>query len=392
MATQVAILPREIYRQHLKVIGGIEFTSKEVSVMSCIANGCDTPHEIAKTLYLKDSPLELHATMTHIFSIGSKIKGYTTNIVHNFIARAPEYQLISDYYYGLRSYSAFVQTLKKLKNFISNIDIATDILKLVITHSNRTNDKDEALAFLNYVMRHFKILGIHAVAMPTDDNKDFARKGPNTKVRAYNDIRSSDISTTDRSTVFALDLQKLSSSDSEHKSSHKSHQARHRGIADSLNIQNDLYNRSYDAAEEINVISGNAKSTRSQKTQVLFHIHTQKEQKEKQDYYFLFFEILQTLFPGVDLGHSVEGFRKQYHAITSGKLTKTNKTNTLASQVPSWPQKMLLKFQPKTFIAMNNNKSRSRSNMSKYLFSALSARFLLPLFCTYCICLVIAYN
>jgi len=101
------MLPQEIYWQHLKTVGDIKFTSREMEVISCILNVRKT-YGIASLLSIDPKTVD-----AHIRNITQKLRCSRDSII-DFIEKSEKVGIIKNQYYQLiKIRSHFEQCLKK---------------------------------------------------------------------------------------------------------------------------------------------------------------------------------------------------------------------------------------------------------------------------------------
>ncbi len=103
------LLPHILYETHLKEIGGVKFTPREVSLIACFVSG-----RSAKTIaaFLSIAPKTVE---THTHNIMIKLGCNSRERVINFIERSGQYKNVKAYYSSFLIHMAFEKVLREIR-------------------------------------------------------------------------------------------------------------------------------------------------------------------------------------------------------------------------------------------------------------------------------------
>ncbi len=166
------LLPELTYSANLQVINGIEFSPREVDIISCFVRGVTNSKRIAEFLSRgKGKTLGDDGIEAHIASIKKKIRSNTNGngkssldginraAISYFFTQSDKYQLLDRHYFALLVEKEFNNALIGLTKYLpittkEQLIIFKRSEAAVITRHNNTSDIDFIPSFLN---KHLKI-------------------------------------------------------------------------------------------------------------------------------------------------------------------------------------------------------------------------------------------
>ncbi len=102
----------EKFYTNKKNIDGLEFTRREIDIISCIINGRVSNKEIAKVLDISFRTVEANKN-----NINRKLRAVTNLTVRDFIEKSSKYQIVKQHYYYLSKDNNFSETYNSNENF-----------------------------------------------------------------------------------------------------------------------------------------------------------------------------------------------------------------------------------------------------------------------------------
>jgi DNA-binding CsgD family transcriptional regulator len=141
--------PQDIYKEHLAIIRGVNFTLREIDVIACFVNARGT-HKTASLLSIAPNTVLVHAR-----NIMGKIECHTRDKIIDFIERSDKLLFLREHYTCITIEAEFTNALKN----ISKLKCETNWTEGLISWEDE-NVKD---AFMEYLVGHLKHANIHAV-------------------------------------------------------------------------------------------------------------------------------------------------------------------------------------------------------------------------------------
>ncbi|AIL13521.1 hypothetical protein IM40_08560 [Candidatus Paracaedimonas acanthamoebae] len=140
----MALMPENIYSQHLKTVGGISFTRREIDIIACLLSG-----RAAKTIasFLRISPKTVE---THMRNIMLKIGGSSRESIIDFIEKAGKFPITRKHYQNLLIEAAFEKRLKEVASLIK-----AEKHDCILAY-----EQDDQLLFISSIEKSIKEAGI----------------------------------------------------------------------------------------------------------------------------------------------------------------------------------------------------------------------------------------
>jgi len=157
MQSNGLFFPEDIYKKHLTVIKGVNFTSREIDVLACLLN-MQGAKKIAALLSI--SP---NTVWTHDRNIMSKIGCNSRQEIINFIEQSHNFSLFKKHYANLIKNSAFEKILKRISK--RNKKEAPPCL---IVYEKNQADKNE---LMHHLENHFKQAGLSGTCKEAENFK-----------------------------------------------------------------------------------------------------------------------------------------------------------------------------------------------------------------------------
>lgn len=142
------LFPQNIYSEHLATINGVNFTHREIDVISCLLNARRT-NQIASILSIAP-----RTVTTHFRNIMLRLGCNSQEGIINFIERSSKLSVLRDYYTNLIIESAFKKSLKE----IAKLKREEDPKCLIVYWQDLTLKN----ALIHYLGNHLKQAGIRA--------------------------------------------------------------------------------------------------------------------------------------------------------------------------------------------------------------------------------------
>lgn len=139
--------PHDIYSEHLRNINGIQFTPREIDIISFIISGRSTKKTAA---FFSISPKTVE---NHVHNIMDKLGCNSRERIIDFVEKSSQFELIKHYYSRLLTLSSFEQKLQKIGTLARQ-----DFIQIGIFY---WGDKKEVLFLLENFEKHLKLAGIH---------------------------------------------------------------------------------------------------------------------------------------------------------------------------------------------------------------------------------------
>lgn len=147
------VIPRLIHYSDLKEINDIQFTLREIDIISCIIRG-RRPSNIASLLSIAVKNVE-----NRIAGIKQKISCNSQDGIIDFIEKSGKFDYINRYYSSLLVFMEFERTLKKLSSKISE----NPSLSIICDIKSKT-----VISFVRQLNKHLKLSGFKI--LKTGDN------------------------------------------------------------------------------------------------------------------------------------------------------------------------------------------------------------------------------
>lgn len=253
MQNDKAILPRDVYYQHLTKINGVKFTSREVDVISCLLNR----RTASISSFLLIGPRAVESNIRNIRQKAGNLSG-RDNII-DFVEKSDKFSLIkNEYYFSLRLRVLFEE---KLKEISKKFNIKSSCL-LAYKKGQKYNP-----SLIPYLKEHLKYVGF----ILSEETISFTQLNENPNLDRINHV------------VYIFPQNLSDTQIAEINASYLSH-------AIFLFHQNTAPKNLYKNLKNNNYIS----------------------MLEKENYYLSFFEILKKLLPHANLDSIIEEFKRQY--------------------------------------------------------------------------------
>jgi tetratricopeptide (TPR) repeat protein/DNA-binding CsgD family transcriptional regulator len=257
-------LPQDIYAKQLETINEINFTRREVDILTCVLSG-KTAKQIAAFLSISPKTVE-----NHIRNIMLKTGCRTQSVIINLIEKSDKFSLFKNHYASLLIQHTFILELKKIAT------IATRKLNCLIIYNKTLKS---AAPFFSYFLNDLQLAGVDTCALYIQKNEPNRYLSNNTKFSAINTI-----------------LCHLESESTEN------------------GVLNEIIQFAHQRFCRLIFISI-AKSPTLTASQKLSRFETMMLQ-EPQNYYFFVFELLKKLLAPIDLQESISVFEQKYKLLS----------------------------------------------------------------------------
>jgi DNA-binding CsgD family transcriptional regulator len=281
------ILPQDHYAAQLETINGVDFTRREIDLISCILSG-KTAKKIAS--FLSISP---KTVVNHIRNIMLKLGCRTQESIIEFIEKTDKYPLVKNHYENLLVQQAFELELKK----ISKATIKTEPACLIIYAKENKNK----VQFFNYFTSNLEAAGIRSYIEHIDTGKN--------TLNLPNEINSNRI----KHVIYYVDPKsEVQCKIKESNWSELIQFIKHRNCSFIL----------LSASQDI--------SAPFSKDILCFEHISLKEHKS---YYFFVFEVLKKILSPLNINKNVSSFTQQYAVFESQNNSKLNlNSNNILTQ------------------------------------------------------------
>lgn len=140
----VGLTPEDIYSQHLKTVGEISFTRREIDIIACLLSG-----RAAKTIasFLMISPKTVE---THMRNIMLKVGGNSRESVIDFMEKAGKFSVARKHYQYLLIEAGFEKRLKEASALIEAGKYACIL----------AYEQDDQALFVSYIQKHLSTAGV----------------------------------------------------------------------------------------------------------------------------------------------------------------------------------------------------------------------------------------
>ena len=149
-------LPQDIYAKQLRIIAGINFTQREVDIITCMLSG-KTAKKIAELLFISPKTVEVH-----IRNIVLKFECNTKSAMIDLMEKSNKFPLVKKHYSSLLIQHTFVLELKKIAKML------TQKLSCLIIY-NRTVKR--LTTFFSYLIRDLQVVGIDVCMQHVQKNE-----------------------------------------------------------------------------------------------------------------------------------------------------------------------------------------------------------------------------
>ncbi len=277
-------LPQEIYAGQLETINGINFTRREVDVITCIVSGKTAKH-IAAFLFISPKTVE-----NHIRNIMLKTGCRSQAAIIDFLEKSDRFLSIKDHYSCLLIQYAFASELKKISKRLPKK------LNFFIVFNKPIKNTAQ---FFNYFINDLQVAGIKVV---TEQRKEDERS-----FYWLDNIRHSTIKTI----LYYVETEQVEQ-------------------LDFKGIEQFIRQHSY---RLIFIIVSNDTAVRMLQECSNFEILVLQESK---NYYLFVFEVLKKLLAPLDLQTSILSFKQQYEKFSGLQPTQGKQEQI---QSPLWDRK-----------------------------------------------------
>lgn len=170
------ILPSKIYYEELESVMDIDFTLREVDIISCILNGKSTK-KIALLLFISPKTVE-----NHIRNIMFKLNCNCREMIIDFIENSNKDSIFRRYYLSLITYSNFEHQLKKI--------LENNFKKTPLHITIYFYNKVDKFCYAQQLAKHLKIVGYEVRIEFRDEDQfpDFNYKHINDNQNSYYNI------------------------------------------------------------------------------------------------------------------------------------------------------------------------------------------------------------
>lgn len=107
------VYSQDLYTAYLRTISGLKFTTREIDIISCIAQG-KSLKGVASFLSTQTKQISARSVETHILNIRRKIGGSSRESIITFIEKSDKYQYLRQYYVALFIQKEFEQCLQQI--------------------------------------------------------------------------------------------------------------------------------------------------------------------------------------------------------------------------------------------------------------------------------------
>lgn len=272
MENNQIIFPEDIYKKYLMVINGIKFTPREIDVIACVLHGKNTK-SIAVFLSTEEKILGDRAIETHILNIRRKIGGCARESIISFIENSNKYPVVRSYYSSLLIQKEFKKSLQEISTLIK-----PHVQSFIIYFNSKQETDKFIVQQLQINLKHLILnlpIAILQNSLPdaslvTDINKSYIIYViPNNEEELYKKLAKGNIK--NYCIIINKDIETVD------------------GFTLLQNTPN-INNNNLFISRCINMI-------------------------HQKNYYFLFFEVLSTLFPDIDLSNIIAKFQEKYKNI-----------------------------------------------------------------------------
>jgi len=139
---------QDIYSEHLTTINGVNFTPREIDVISCLLNARRTS-QIASILFIAP-----RTVTTHFRNIMLKLECNSQEGIINFIENSHKLSILREYYSSLIIELAFKKSLKEISKLKHGKSSAC-----MVVHWQNLNLKN---ALVNHLQNHLNLVGVNA--------------------------------------------------------------------------------------------------------------------------------------------------------------------------------------------------------------------------------------
>lgn len=134
----------------LKTIGGIEFTTREIDIISCVLSGWSAHKSIAAFLTTPSQTISPRTIETHLRNIIRKMGCLSQSGIIDYIENADKRSAVQNHYRYLQTHINFERKLTELYRYLAPKQLC------VVYEANQEN-------LLLVLLRHFELAGIKAI-------------------------------------------------------------------------------------------------------------------------------------------------------------------------------------------------------------------------------------